>query len=215
MKAEVSALMDDALEDSSQSSVLNALCRDGQMRQTWSEYHLIGDALRRSPRLSMDVAAQVMARLAEEPTVLAPQAAPRRRSGALRYALPLAASVMGVGAVAWVAQTLNAPEAVQLATLQPGTAVVAATRSTSETPLLAAQTSPPAQLPAQVPVQVPAQAPTQVLAAGAAPEQAELSKPGDVKPYLFAHQGYSPVTRIQGVAHYVRIVSDTREGAAR
>jgi len=77
MKSDVSALMDGALEEGSQDSVLNALCRDSQLRQTWSEYHLIGDALRRSPRLSSDLTHAVMARLADEPTVFAPGAARR------------------------------------------------------------------------------------------------------------------------------------------
>jgi sigma-E factor negative regulatory protein RseA len=188
MKAEVSALMDDALEDPSQSSVLNSLCRDPQLRQSWSEYHLIGDALRGSHRLSSDVTARVMKRLADEPTVLAPGAAARRRGPLLRYALPLAASVMGVGAVAWVAQTLNVPGQVQIAAVVP------------------VLTPKPE---AAAPVQSGA-------AATAAPivEVADAARSDKVKPYLFAHQSYSPVG-IHGVANYVRIVSDTREGPAR
>jgi sigma-E factor negative regulatory protein RseA len=189
MKADVSALMDGALEDPSQSSVLNSLGRDPQLRRAWSEYHLIGDVLRRSPRLSSDVTARVMARLADEPTVLAPRAA-ARRSPVLRYALPLAASVMGVGAVAWVAQTLNAPEAVQVAALKPA----APSASGTGTPAVAV----PQPEAAAVPVV----------------EEVDATKASQVKPYLFAHQSYSPVG-IHGVANYVRIVSDTREGPAR
>ena len=176
MKSDVSALMDDALEEGSQDSVLNALCRDSRLRQTWSEYHLIGDAMRRSPRLSSDVTHAVMARLADEPTVLAPGTA--RRRGVWRYALPLAASVMGVGAVAWIAQTLNPPQ------------------------------------PATVAVITPRPSPQQS-AVPASADRAQLANSSQDKPYLFAHQGYSPASSIQGFANYVRIVSDTREGAAR
>jgi sigma-E factor negative regulatory protein RseA len=190
MKAEVSALMDDALEDASQSSVLNALSRDPQLRQVWSEYHLIGDALRRSPGLPSDVTARVMARLADEPTVLAPGAAASRGSRPLlRYALPLAASVMGVGAVAWVAQTLNGPETVQVL------AVKSASTPAPEAVATVAATEPIATAPDV--------------------DEADAAKASQVKPYLFAHQGYSPVSGIHGVAQYVRIVSDTREGQAR
>lgn len=188
MKADVSALMDGALEDRSQSSVLDSLCRDVELRRAWSEYHLIGDALRRSSQLPPDVTARVMARLADEPTVLAPRA-PRRRGPVLRYALPLAASVMGVGAVAWVAQTLNAPEAVQVAALKPA--------------------APPAAGPGAQATAAP-----QTEAAVPVVEEADPAKASQVKPYLFAHQSYSPVG-IHGVANYVRIVSDTREGPAR
>jgi sigma-E factor negative regulatory protein RseA len=191
MKADVSALMDDALEDPSQSSVLNTLCRDPQLRQAWSEYHLIGDVLRRSPRLSSDVTAQVMARLVDEPAVLAPRPAPRRRSAALRYALPLAASVMGVGAVAWVAQTLNGPETVQVAAVKP------------------------AAMPKPAPVAAAAANASEPVAGGPVVEEADPAKASQVKPYLFAHQSFSPVSGVHGVAQYVRIVSDTREGPAR
>lgn len=174
MKSDVSALMDGALEDGSQTSVLNALCRDSQLRQTWSEYHLIGDALRRSPRLSSDVTRGVMERLANEPTVLAPGV--QRRRGVWRYALPLAASVMGVGAVAWIAQTLNPPQPVTVAVVTPP--------------------SPP-------------------LPSAPVADKAELAKSSQDRPYLFAHQGYSQASSIRGFANYVRIVSDSREGAAR
>jgi len=178
MKSEVSAFMDGALEDGSQAHVVNTLCRDSRLRRVWSEYHLIGDALRRSPRLSFDVAHAVMSRLADEPTVLAPAHATGRRHGVWRYALPLAASVMGVGAVAWIAQTLNPPHPATVAVLAP-------------------------------------QVPPQQSAAPAAGDKAELAKLAQDKPYLFAHQGYSAASSIQGFANYVRIVSDTREGAAR
>lgn len=176
MKSDVSALMDGALEEGSQDSVLNALCRDSQLRQTWSEYHLIGDALGRSPRLSSDLTHAVMARLADEPTVLAPGAA--RRRGVWRYALPLAASVMGVGAVAWIAQSLNPLQPVSVAVITP-------------------------------------QPPPQQAAVAASAEKAQLANSSQDKPYLFAHQGYSQASSIRGFANYVRIVSDTREGAAR
>ena len=185
MKSAVSAFMDDALEDGSQTAVVNALVRDRQLRQAWSEYHLIGDALRRSSRLSADVTRRVMERLASEPALLAPHPAATGRRNRLRYALPLAASVMGIGAVAWVAQTLNTPPAINVASVQ------------RQVPLQQQQIQPAASKPA------------------AGPENDLAQASQQVNPYLFAHQWYSPVSNIQGVAPYVRIVADTRQGNAR
>jgi sigma-E factor negative regulatory protein RseA len=182
MKSDVSAFMDDALEDGSQTAVVNALVRDRQLRQAWSEYHLIGDALRRSSRLSVDVTSRVMERLAGEPALLAPHPAATGRRNRLRYALPLAASVMGIGAVAWVAQTLNTSPVINVASVQQ-----------------------------QVPIQHLQPATSKPVISN----DGELAQASQVNPYLFAHQWYSPVSNIQGVAPYVRIVADTRQGNAR
>ncbi|MGE5321195.1 MAG: sigma-E factor negative regulatory protein [Hyphomicrobiaceae bacterium] len=179
MKSDVSAFMDDALEDGSQTAVVNALVRDWQLRQAWSEYHLIGDALRRSSRLSVDITGRVMERLAGEPALLARHPAATGRRNRLRYALPLAASVMGIGAVAWVAQTLNTSPVINVALVQR-----------------------------QAPVQPVTSKPV-------ISNDGDLAQASQVNPYLFAHQWYSPVSNIQGVAPYVRIVADTRQGNAR
>lgn len=180
MKSDVSALMDGTLDEGSQASLFDRFGRDRSLLQAWSQYHLIGDALRGSSGLSIDIGDRVLARLADEPTVLAPVHAVKRRPRSLRYALPLAASVMGIGAVGWVAQSLNPSETVSVATVQDR------------------------------PVQ-PAQPPT-MTAANDTMEPAKLSQ---VRAYLFAHQGYSMESSIQGVAPYVRTVSDAREGSAR
>jgi sigma-E factor negative regulatory protein RseA len=87
----------------------------------------------------------------------------------LRFALPLAAAVMGMAAVGWVALSLNAPQPLELA---------AKPRQTNEQ---------------AVPV-------------------AEQSPSGALKEYLVAHQAHSPSGGIQGVAPYVRSVSEIRQG---
>ena len=182
MKSDVSALMDDALDEGSQASLFDSINRDQSLTLVWSRYHLIGDALRGSSGLDIDITDRVLARLADEPTVLAPVHSVRRRQGALRYALPLAASVMGIGAVGWIAQALNQPQAVPVATIQD-------------------------RVPVQ-PVHLPA-------VAAAANDPIEPTKLSHVRAYLFAHQGYSMESSIQGVAPYVRTVADAREGGAR
>jgi sigma-E factor negative regulatory protein RseA len=87
----------------------------------------------------------------------------------LRFALPLAAAVMGMAAVGWVALSLNAPQPLELA----------------------AKPRPSNQQ--VVPV-------------------AEQSPSGALKEYLVAHQAHSPSGGIQGVAPYVRSVSEIRQG---
>jgi len=185
MKADLSAFMDGELEAGSRNGPLEALARDPALRRNWEEYQLIGDALRGVPNVGVRLADRVMARLADEPTVLAPAASARPgRHGPLRHALALAASVVGVAVVGWLALSVNSPQVAQVATL-----------------------SPPA-MPA--PVQVAGRS-----EAAAPAEAAALASPSQVKPYLFAHQGHSPGAGIRGVAQYVRTVSDSREGSAR
>ncbi|MDV7392833.1 RseA family anti-sigma factor, partial [Arthrospira platensis SPKY1] len=74
----------------------------------WGAYCLIGDALRGDRLGSSDFVDRVMARLDEEPTVLAPRlaAGSSARRSVWQSLLPIAASVMGVAAVGLVAATL-------------------------------------------------------------------------------------------------------------
>lgn len=113
MKPDISALLDDELELDEVSRLIDAMRRDQALQETWHVYHLIGDALRREPCCSPGLTGQVMARLAEEPVLLAPTARPR--PSPWRYTLPLAAAVTGMAAVAWVALSLNSPQPVELA----------------------------------------------------------------------------------------------------
>lgn len=168
MKPDISALLDDELEQGDASRAIDALRRDKQLQEAWHTYHLIGDALRRSPEYFPNLSAKVMARLGEEPVLIAPSTKPKRTP--LRFALPLAAAVMGMAAVGWVALSLNAPQPVELATkLRP------ANESTAPT--------------------------------------TDQSPSGALKEYLVAHQAHSPSGGIQGVAPYVRTVSEIRQGS--
>jgi sigma-E factor negative regulatory protein RseA len=119
--AERDALLSDLVDG--QASALHAGCAawrdDPQARATWHTYHLIGDVLRSddlasTPRRDRDFLAGVRARLADEPTVLAPQplvmpaqttAAPRR---AWLAPAAVAAGFMVVAGVLVVAR-LSAP----------------------------------------------------------------------------------------------------------
>lgn len=101
MKKELSILLDDELDTYQHQPLLTALRNDPELRATMANYLLIGDALRGLPNLTTDLTANVMARLQNEPTVLAPPA--RRSSRVLRDVAALAASLSGVAVVAWLA----------------------------------------------------------------------------------------------------------------
>jgi sigma-E factor negative regulatory protein RseA len=101
----VSALMDGELLHHDARAAIARFGEQENLRSNWSEYHMIGDALRRAPVLSSDVTARVARRLADEPTVLAPRRAPQNRA---MIAWSAAASVAAVAVVGWV--TLKTPE---------------------------------------------------------------------------------------------------------
>jgi sigma-E factor negative regulatory protein RseA len=104
MKEKLSAMMDDALAEGERESCVRRLEEDEELRATWDVYHLIGDALR--GHTAPQVAEQVRARLAAEPTILAPRRARRTGGGLAWYPLAAAASVAAVALVGWLALPL-------------------------------------------------------------------------------------------------------------
>lgn len=74
-KQQISALMDGDLSDVQE---LDALAMDAEGRDTWSRYHLIGDAMRGDLplNLQLDLSDKIAMALDEEPTILAPVAVP-------------------------------------------------------------------------------------------------------------------------------------------
>lgn len=112
MREKLSAWMDGELNGEQAGPLLPQLKRDDGLRSDWDCYHLIGDALRgvQGP----DLCAKISARLAAEPTVLAP----RRRGAAEKmrwYALSAAASVAAVSFVGWMALSGLQQDAPQIA----------------------------------------------------------------------------------------------------
>lgn len=186
MKAKISELMDGELDGPDAARTLAALREEGEVREAWRTYHLISDALRDTRMLSHRFAVRMQARLAEEPTVLAPAAlpgavaAPRRRM--LLQAAVAAAAVAMVGWLAFVPQgpgQLPAPPVAQAPQVQPSVAGDLGSR------VAQAQPSKPA----------------------VAAELVRVPPPLATDDYLLAHQGYSARNLLQGVAPYVRTVS--------
>lgn len=102
----ISAFMDGELGQEEGAGQIGRLKDDPQARRAWEIYHLIGDSVRGDTGLSPRFMEQLGARLAAEPTVLAPRPRMQQRT-ARRIALSAAASVGGVALVAWLALVNN------------------------------------------------------------------------------------------------------------
>ncbi|HLX80678.1 MAG TPA: sigma-E factor negative regulatory protein [Burkholderiales bacterium] len=103
MKTKISALVDGELERHEAASPLDALGNDEAAREAWRTYNLIGDAMRDTRMLSAGFAGRVAARLAEEPTVMAPSRLSWRSERPRWQLLSAAASLAAVAMVtsAW------------------------------------------------------------------------------------------------------------------
>lgn len=99
--SELSALLDGELEPHEAKPLFRAIGADASLREAWRTYALIGDQMRGEYAGNPDLTAGVMARLADEPVVLAPRNLPR--AGRSHPLLALAASVAGVAVVGWLA----------------------------------------------------------------------------------------------------------------
>ncbi len=95
----LSAALDGETPEADVEACLTALKHDEGLRRAWSEYHLIGDLMRGTPPARDDFMARFSARLADEPTVLAP----RRRVWPQRVAVASFASLAVWGVVSLTA----------------------------------------------------------------------------------------------------------------
>jgi sigma-E factor negative regulatory protein RseA len=145
MKKELSALLDGEIERHETPALWSALKVDVQLRTSWGDYRLIGDALRGEGSLSSDITSRVMDRLSEEPVVLAPR--PTRQTNSWqRSLLAMAASVAGIAVVGWLALSQQPPgrEQTALARLErPAPPAGAASTPSMQEYLLAHQANAP------------------------------------------------------------------------
>lgn len=117
MNQKISDLMDGEVESAQLDQAWKAVASDPAAREAWDTYHLIGDCMRGDAVTrgcsQADRAERIFARLADEPTVLAPRrsAAVAAVSGRARVALAMAASVATLGVVGMIAT--RAPESRQ------------------------------------------------------------------------------------------------------
>jgi sigma-E factor negative regulatory protein RseA len=187
MKDKLSTLLDGDLDEQSATAVLAALARDASARQEWDTWCLIGDAMRGEHGGSVGFVDRVMAGIEAEPVLFAPAsaAASAGRRSAWQSLMPIAASVMGVAAVGWVAHTLSGPD-------ETGSA------------MLAVQSAPALVVEREAPVN---------LVDFRQVEHALPGDPH--RAYVFVHQAMTGGGPIPGAVQYVRTVSDNRQDIAR
>jgi sigma-E factor negative regulatory protein RseA len=100
----ISAFLDGEMDPLEADSQIRRLKQDANLRAAWDTYHVIGDTLRGEKLgLPRDFSANFSARLADEPTILAPRSRNPFPSALRRFALPVAASVGGIALVSWLA----------------------------------------------------------------------------------------------------------------
>ncbi|MBA2658611.1 MAG: sigma-E factor negative regulatory protein [Nitrosospira sp.] len=115
MKDEISALMDGELDAGDAAGVITQLKKTDELSDAWTVYHLISDALGQSEVRPANIARHVSARLASEPTVLAPRPLVRRKS----RAFAVAASITAAAVIGWMnVQTTDRPPATLAANQQ-------------------------------------------------------------------------------------------------
>jgi sigma-E factor negative regulatory protein RseA len=166
MGEEISRLMDGELDDELLDVVAAQLKRPEGVA-AWSCYHLIGDTLRGNPPLSAGFTQRLSARLAAEPTVLAPRPKPAR---ALPMAWAAAATLAAVAVVGWVAFGTLDPQTTALAKAREASVVRAAQiapTGTADYLLAHRESSPTTQIQGVSPYFRPATATT--VAPGARP----------------------------------------------
>lgn len=113
----ISELADGELDGHEAAGAYAALKSGGEALDAWRRYHLISDAMRDTRLLSAGFAERVSARLAEEPTVLAPKALAMPRRSLPWYATRVAAGIAAVGFVGFATMGLldqgSAPQLAQ------------------------------------------------------------------------------------------------------
>ncbi|MDP3678023.1 MAG: sigma-E factor negative regulatory protein [Methylotenera sp.] len=124
MTEQISALMDDELAIEEAAHILTSMQSSKQAAETWSQYHLIGDAMRGGAALSPHFKQNLMQKLELEPTVLAPNAIQAKVSKVdqLKNKLPatwsIAASFAAVMAVGWMAMQVQTQPNNELAPIE-------------------------------------------------------------------------------------------------
>ncbi len=109
MSEQISALMDDEIAVEDAAHLIASMQSSRLAAESWNCYHLIGDAMRGAPVLGKNFKQDLMHKLDQEPTVLAPKSALSKVETVAEFKekLPvkwsIAASLAAVMAVGWVA----------------------------------------------------------------------------------------------------------------
>ncbi len=112
----LSATLDGETKRVETEACIKALKHDGDLRQNWSEYHLIGDLMRGEAPVQKDFMVRFSAQLSTEPTVLAP----RRSVWPQRVAVASFASLAVWGAISLTRVISEEPAMLPMATTTSG-----------------------------------------------------------------------------------------------
>jgi sigma-E factor negative regulatory protein RseA len=165
MNENISRLMDGELDDGELDAACTGLKRTDTYG-TWACYHLIGDAMRGHSVIAPGFDARFAARLASEPTVLAPrQGVVNRR---VTWAFATAATIAAVTVVGWTAFSL----------VDDTPAALAKAREAGR--INAAQVRPAARVPADYLLAHQEYSPATVLQ-GVSPYWRAVASPDDVR----------------------------------
>lgn len=125
MSEQISALMDEEIAVEDAAHLISSMQSNKQSADAWSQYNLIGDVMRGNQLLSKDFKQNLMYKLDQEPTVLAPKSAQMNaeKIAIFKDKLPakwsIAASFAAVMVVGWMAmqqaQTGNEVPAIEMA----------------------------------------------------------------------------------------------------
>jgi sigma-E factor negative regulatory protein RseA len=203
MNDQISALLDDELDEGQADRLVRRLKTDPELRRAWDEYHRVGDALR--GHLAPDITAAVAARLAAEPTIMVPRRQIAKGPQAFRWLLPVAASLAAVALVAWMALPVRAPGEQLAAASSAAPQVAVPLASGAQIGSARGRAASSKESRNGAPSEALAQAP--LVSGQRAQRQAEALSALGMGDYLLAHQRFSPSSALQGVAPYVRIVS--------
>lgn len=107
----LSTMVDAEASESEIAACLAMLKHDGDIQQRWSEYFLIGEAMRGIEPVQNDFPRRFAARLADEPTILAP----RRANWVPRVVVASFATLAVAGLISFSGMFQSSP--VQVATL--------------------------------------------------------------------------------------------------
>ncbi len=182
--SQLSAMVDDELDDLEIDLVLRRLCRDGDLQSCWSRYHLISDVMQ-----------------SHLPDVLAPEFAERIRQAVAAEPLPLPA---GKSLPAWYKPVTGFGLAASVVLV----ALFGIKLTQTDNPL--ATTAP---LAASNP-STSTLTPFAVRAAATVPQTDPSNEPVEARlsSYLVNHNGYASLNSMHGMLPYVRMVGYQQSG---
>lgn len=128
MNEQISALLDDEIAVEDAAHLITAVQSNKQAAEAWSQYHLIGDAMRGADMFSANFKQNLMQKIELEATVLSPNAASiklpklHEQQAVAKSKLPVAwsvaASFAAVVAVGWVVVHQQAQSGNELAPVE-------------------------------------------------------------------------------------------------